>query len=436
MRGRVGVVEQRDEVGVVAQVAQLVGDVAVVDVDRNRARLVAGEHDLDVLDRVAEIQPDVIADRRRPRLAARARGGSRARRARRRCAARRRTRPPRAPGTASATHSIRSAMLNSTLRSRGAFARRSAASYSPILARALTDLERSPRAARRLLAEGALHDRRVLRPRARSAVAARLADRGPRGGARRARRLPRVHDRRRLDRRRAHRARRARRVPQRVPAPRDPSRRRLRRVRERRDPLPVPRVDVRARRPARRACPTARSSSGLPDDLGLRPVRVDCWGGFVFVNMDLDAEPLLDFLDPLPTLLAPYRFDELRFRTYRTTIIDANWKAVVDAFNESYHVQGLHEQILPWTDDTSIAYEQFERHSHYGRLPGARARAAPEPAPRPARPTTTTKARSSARSSRAGRRVSRRGARSGRRVARVGAAARARRCSARIRSGA
>jgi phenylpropionate dioxygenase-like ring-hydroxylating dioxygenase large terminal subunit len=118
---------------------------------------------------------------------------------------------------------------------------------------------------------------------------------------------------------------------------------------------------------------------GLPDDLALRPVRVECWGGFVFVNMNLDAEPLLDFLDPLPALLAPYRFDELRFRTYRSTVIGANWKAVVDAFNESYHVQGLHEQILPWTDDTSIAYEQFDRHSHYGRLPGARRELRPSP---------------------------------------------------------
>jgi phenylpropionate dioxygenase-like ring-hydroxylating dioxygenase large terminal subunit len=118
---------------------------------------------------------------------------------------------------------------------------------------------------------------------------------------------------------------------------------------------------------------------GLPDDLALRPVRVETWGGFVFVNMDLAAEPLLDFLDPLPALLAPYAFDEVKFRTYRSTIIHANWKAVVDAFNESYHVQGLHEQILPWTDDTSIAYEQFERHSHYGRLPGARRVLRPSP---------------------------------------------------------
>jgi nitrite reductase/ring-hydroxylating ferredoxin subunit len=125
--------------------------------------------------------------------------------------------------------------------------------------------------------------------------------------------------------------------------------------------------------------PDREEFAGLPAGLSLAPVRIETWGGFVFVNMDPDAEPLLEFLDPLPALLAPYRFDELRFRTYRSTIIQANWKAVVDAFNESYHVQGLHKQILPWTDDTSIAYEQFERHAHYGRLPGARRELRPSP---------------------------------------------------------
>src|SRR5204862_5944423 len=115
------------------------------------------------------------------------------------------------------------------------------------------------------------------------------------------------------------------------------------------------------------------------DDLRLRPVQVDTWGGFVFANLDPDAEPLTTFLEPLPTLLAPYRMHEMRLRAALTTIIDANWKAVVDAFNESYHVQGLHRQILPWTDDVAIAYEQFERHAHYGRLPGARRELRPSP---------------------------------------------------------
>jgi nitrite reductase/ring-hydroxylating ferredoxin subunit len=119
--------------------------------------------------------------------------------------------------------------------------------------------------------------------------------------------------------------------------------------------------------------------SHLPDDLALRSVAVDCFGGFVFVNLDNGAEPLLDFLEPLPRLLAPYHLDRMRLRAYRTTIIDANWKAVVDAFNEGYHVQGLHPQILPWTDDVTIAYEQFGTHAHYGRLPGARRALRPSP---------------------------------------------------------
>lgn len=128
-----------------------------------------------------------------------------------------------------------------------------------------------------------------------------------------------------------------------------------------------------------REVPDREDFGSLPDGLRLAPVRVESWGGFVFVNMDPDAEPLLDFLDPLPALLAPYRLHELRLRSYLTTILPANWKVVVDAFNEAYHVQGAHAQILPWTDDTSIAYEQFRTHAHYGRLPAARRRLQPSP---------------------------------------------------------
>ncbi len=117
----------------------------------------------------------------------------------------------------------------------------------------------------------------------------------------------------------------------------------------------------------------------VPDDLRLHEVRAECWGGFVFVNMDAGAEPLLEFLDPFPTLLAPYRLEQMRFRSYRTTILPANWKVVVDAFNEGYHVQGTHPQILPWTDDVNMEYEQFRTHAHYGRLPNSRRQLRPSP---------------------------------------------------------
>jgi phenylpropionate dioxygenase-like ring-hydroxylating dioxygenase large terminal subunit len=117
----------------------------------------------------------------------------------------------------------------------------------------------------------------------------------------------------------------------------------------------------------------------LPEGLSLGEVRCDRWGGFVFVNLDPDAEPLLDFLDPLPDLLAPYRLEEMRLRSYLTTVLPANWKVVVDAFNEAYHVQGTHPQLLPWTDDVSIEYEQLGKHAHYGRLPRARRQLRPSP---------------------------------------------------------
>jgi phenylpropionate dioxygenase-like ring-hydroxylating dioxygenase large terminal subunit len=128
-----------------------------------------------------------------------------------------------------------------------------------------------------------------------------------------------------------------------------------------------------------RDVPDRDEFTSLPSDLRLTPVRTERWGGFVFVTMDPGAEPVREFLDPLPSLLAPYRLEEMRLRSYLTTILPANWKTVVDAFNESYHVQGAHAQILPWTDDTSIAYEQFRTHAHYGRLPTARRKLAPSP---------------------------------------------------------
>jgi phenylpropionate dioxygenase-like ring-hydroxylating dioxygenase large terminal subunit len=117
----------------------------------------------------------------------------------------------------------------------------------------------------------------------------------------------------------------------------------------------------------------------LPADLRLGEVRCERWGGFVFVNLDPGAEPLLDFLDPLPELLAPYRFADMRLRGCITTVLPANWKVVVDAFNEAYHVQGTHPQLLPWTDDVSIQYEQLGKHAHYGRLPNARRELRPSP---------------------------------------------------------
>ena len=61
VRAELGFEDERDEIGVVEQVAQLLDDVAVVDVDRHGARLEATEHRLDPLGAVERVDADVLA---------------------------------------------------------------------------------------------------------------------------------------------------------------------------------------------------------------------------------------------------------------------------------------------------------------------------------------------------------------------------------------
>ncbi len=78
------------------------------------------------------------------------------------------------------------------------------------------------------------------------------------------------------------------------------------------------------------------------DDLGLEQVRVELWGGFVFITMDPHAEPLLEYLDPIPTVFAPFQFENMRYRWLKGVPLPCNWKTVLDGFLEAYHVPGTH----------------------------------------------------------------------------------------------
>jgi nitrite reductase/ring-hydroxylating ferredoxin subunit len=87
------------------------------------------------------------------------------------------------------------------------------------------------------------------------------------------------------------------------------------------------------------------------DELGLIAVPVECFAGFVFLNPDPDAAPLADFLGEARDMLEPYRIDEMvaHGMNVRETI-DCNWKVVMDAFQEGYHVQGVHPQLAHMTN--------------------------------------------------------------------------------------
>ena len=80
-------------------------------------------------------------------------------------------------------------------------------------------------------------------------------------------------------------------------------------------------------------------------DLRLKEVRVDVWGGAVFINMDSHAESLQDYLAPVPEILDPFLLSDLRFNWYKTLVMPCNWKIAVDAFNEGYHTEATHPQM-------------------------------------------------------------------------------------------
>ena len=110
--------------------------------------------------------------------------------------------------------------------------------------------------------------------------------------------------------------------------------------------------------------PDRNGFPGVEDaECQLPEFHCDTWGGFVFVNFTEDPEPLTEFLGPLVGQLAPYHLEKMVPTFSTTTPISANWKVVVEAFLEVYHVMGIHPQLLPMLDDVRTTFENYETHS-------------------------------------------------------------------------
>ena len=73
------------------------------------------------------------------------------------------------------------------------------------------------------------------------------------------------------------------------------------------------------------------------------------------MNLDPDAEPLADYLEGVPDDIAWAGLDDFRCTSFVEVPVDANWKTAVDGFSETYHLQGLHREMLPVVDDVDAA---------------------------------------------------------------------------------
>ncbi len=98
------------------------------------------------------------------------------------------------------------------------------------------------------------------------------------------------------------------------------------------------------------------------DDLPLIDVAVDTWGPLVFVNLDTSAAPLAEFLGELPDVVAWADLDRYACRYDLTVAMDCNWKTLIEGFSETYHVQGIHREMLPSVDDVNSENRLIGRH--------------------------------------------------------------------------
>ncbi|GBE66244.1 (2Fe-2S)-binding protein [Mycobacterium sp. MFM001] len=79
--------------------------------------------------------------------------------------------------------------------------------------------------------------------------------------------------------------------------------------------------------------------------------HVDTWERLVFVNLDADAMPLIDYLEAVPDDIAWCGLGDFRCYATMTVEVDANWKTIADGFSETYHIQTLHPELHRCVDD-------------------------------------------------------------------------------------
>ena len=99
-----------------------------------------------------------------------------------------------------------------------------------------------------------------------------------------------------------------------------------------------------------------------PDTTKLSGVRAECWGGFVFINLDANAAPLLEYLHPLPEHVDSRVFEERYIAQHIQKELNCNWKIASEAFLEAYHVMESHSQLMRTNGDANTQYDFYGDH--------------------------------------------------------------------------
>jgi Rieske 2Fe-2S family protein len=104
-------------------------------------------------------------------------------------------------------------------------------------------------------------------------------------------------------------------------------------------------------------------------DFSLYPVSVESWGGFTFLNLSpdlarMEKRTLKTQFGPAMERVKRYPLSDLRTAKRITYEVEANWKIVLENYNECYHCGGVHPElcdIVPAFREKGGATLEWER---------------------------------------------------------------------------
>ena len=109
------------------------------------------------------------------------------------------------------------------------------------------------------------------------------------------------------------------------------------------------------------------------DDLELAPVRCELWGGCAWINLDDEAPPLRDCIEPFASRHDEFKVEALRTEWWKSCLLPVNWKLATAAFMEGYHVPQTHPQLLPsaYSPDSSSVHPVVQASLYFMRTLGS-----------------------------------------------------------------
>jgi Rieske 2Fe-2S family protein len=103
-------------------------------------------------------------------------------------------------------------------------------------------------------------------------------------------------------------------------------------------------------------------------DYPLRTVRAATWDGHVFVSLDDDGPPLVAQLGSLPEKFSSWQMADLRIGARQSYDVRANWKLIIQNYNECLHCPTLHPALNKLSHYLSGENEPLQPNYMGGRM--------------------------------------------------------------------